>query len=111
VTPVERVGIAVEDAAFLAVEVAIDGAGSGRTLTFRTNVGDIVAAGPDHAVRFEAEQGTGGLKPYLNVRGRLEALVTRSLALDLVALGDEKAGRAGIWSGGAFFPFSGTALG
>jgi hypothetical protein len=111
VTPVERVGITVEDAAFLAVEVAVEGAESDRTLTFRTNVGDIVAAGPEHPLRFEAETGTGGLKPYLHVRGDLEALVTRSLALDLVALGDEEAGSAGIWSGGAFFPFPETALG
>jgi hypothetical protein len=111
VTPVERVGITVEDAAFLAVEMAVEGAGSDRTLTFRTNVGDIVAAGPEHPFRFEAERGTGGMKPYLHVRGGLEALVTRSLALDLVALGDERAGAAGIWSGGAFFAFPETALG
>jgi uncharacterized protein len=111
VTPVERVGITVEDAAFRAVEVAVEGAGSDRTLTFRINVGDIVAAGPEHQLRFEAETGTGGLKPYLHVRGGLEALVTRSLSLDLVALGDERAGAAGIWSGGAFFAFPETALG
>jgi hypothetical protein len=111
VTPVERLGITVEDAAFLAVEAAIEGAGSDRTLTFRTNVGDIVAAGPEHPLRFEAETGTGGLKPYLHVRGGLEALATRSLSLDLVALGDERAGAAGIWSGGAFFAFPEMALG
>ena len=111
VTPVERVGITVEDAAFLAVEVAVEGAASARTLTFRTNVGDIVAAGPEHPLRFEAEAGTGGLKPYLHVRGGLEALVTRSLSLDLVALGDERVGAAGIWSGGAFFAFPEAALG
>src|SRR5688572_4160600 len=111
VTPVERVGITVEDAAFRAVEVAVEGAGSDRTLIFRINVGDIVAAGPEHPLRFEAETGTGGLKPYLHVRGGLEALVTRSLSLDLVALGDERAGAAGIWSGGAFFAFPEAALG
>ena len=111
VTPVERVGITVDDAAFLAVEVAVEGAGAARTLTFRTNVGDIVAAGPEHPLRFEAEAGTGGLKPYLRVRGGLEALVTRSLSLDLVALGDERAGAAGIWSGGTFFAFPEAARG
>jgi hypothetical protein len=111
VTPVERVGITVEDAAFLAVEVAVEGVGAARTLTFRTNVGDIVAVGPEHPLRFAAEARTGGLKPYVRVRGGLEALVTRSLSLDLVALGDERAGAAGIWSGGAFFAFPETALG
>ena len=111
VTPVERVGIIVDDAAFLAVEMAVEGVGSDRTLTFRTDVGDVVAAGPEHPLRFEAEAGTGGLKPYLHVRGRLEALVTRSLALDLVALGDARAGAAGIWSAGVFFAFAETALG
>ncbi len=111
VTPVERIGIAVEDAPFLAVEMAVEGEGASRNLTFRTNVGDIAAAGPDHPLRFETEAGTGGLKPYLTVRGRLEALATRSLTLDLVALGDERQGTAGIWSGGAFFAFPGASLG
>jgi hypothetical protein len=111
VTPVERVGIVVEDAPFLAVEMAVEGEGPSRTLTFRTNVGDIVAAGPEHPLRFETEAGTGGLKPYLTVRGRLDALLTRSLTLDLVALGDERSGAAGVWSGGAFFAFPGPGLG
>jgi hypothetical protein len=111
VTPVERVGIAVEDAPFLAVEMAGEGEGAGRTLTFRTNVGDIVVAGPERSLRFETEAGTGGLKPYLAVRGRLEALATRSLALELVGLGDQKEGVPGVWSGGAFFAFPGARLG
>jgi hypothetical protein len=105
VTPVERVGITVEDAPFLAVEMAAEGVGANRKLSFRTNTGDIVAAGPDHRLRFEAEPVTGGLKPYLHVRGGLEALLTRALAHELVALGDEKGGAPGVWSGGAFFAF------
>ena len=105
VTPVEKIGIIVEDAPFLAVEVAAAGEGRDRVLTFRTNVGDIVAAGPEHPLRFEVEAGTGGLKPYVSVRGRLEALATRALQLELVAMADEKGGRAGLWSGGTFFAF------
>ncbi|MEO1205567.1 MAG: DUF1285 domain-containing protein [Pseudomonadota bacterium] len=86
VTPAEKVDVIVEDAPFLAVEMQVDGAGDDQVLTFRTNVDDIVVCGPDHPMTFRLEPGTGGLKPYLLVRGRLEALVTRSVYLDLVAL-------------------------
>ncbi len=105
VTPVEKLGITVEDAPFLAVEVAAYGDGADRRLTFRTNVGDIVVAGTEHPLRFESEPATGGLKPYVHVRGRLDALLTRALALELVAMDDEREGVAGIWSGGVFFAF------
>lgn len=89
VTPVERVGIEVEDAPFLAVEMAVEGKGDGRQIAFRTNVDDLVQAGPDHPLRFDREDG-GGVKPYIRVRGGLWALVTRPLALDLIALGDKR---------------------
>jgi uncharacterized protein len=111
VTPVEKVGIEVEDAPFLAVEVDAEGAGRGQHLTFRTNVGDVVTADEAHPLRFETETGTGGLKPYLCVRGQLEALATRALALELVAIAGEEDGVAGLWSGGAFFAFPGQRLG
>lgn len=105
VTPVEKVDVAVADAPFLAVEMEIAGGGPEQTLTFRTNVDDVVRCGPDHPLRFAVEKGTGGLKPYLHVRGRLEALVTRALYYDLVELAVEnEEGRLGVWSGGAFFP-------
>jgi len=71
VTPVEKVGVEVEDAPFLAVDVAVTGEGRDRTLTFRTNVDDVVTAGPDHPLRFEPTEPDGGLKPYVLVRGRL----------------------------------------
>ena len=89
VTPVEKVGIRVEDAPFVAVEVNASGAGEDRVLTFRTNVGDVVEAGPDHPLRFVDEDETGGLKPYLKVRGRLEALVARPVMYELAELGEE----------------------
>ena len=111
VTPVEKVGIEVTDAPFLAVEVAAAGQGRDRVLTFRTNVGDLVAAGPGHPLRFETEAGTAGLKPYLRVRGGLDALASRALALELVDMADEEDGAAGIWSGGMFFPFAGASIG
>jgi hypothetical protein len=109
VTPVERVGIEVEDAPFLAVEVAVEaleeGSGAQRRLNFRTNVGDIVAADEKHPLRFDIEAGTEGLKPYIRVRGGLEALATRALALELVGMAEEHEGAAGLWSGGVFFAF------
>src|ERR1700730_4901773 len=79
VTPVEKCGIAVDDAPFLAVELEVEGTGTDRRLFFRTNVDDWVACGPEHALRFEPEPETGGLKPYLHVRRDLWALVTRAL--------------------------------
>ncbi len=114
VTPAEKVDVAVADAPFLAVEMEVQGTGAQQTLIFRTNVDDIVACGADHPLRFAVEAGSGGLKPYLLVRGRLEALVTRALYQDLVALAvDDPEGEApdggeriGVWSGGHFFPLA-----
>jgi hypothetical protein len=110
VTPVEKVGIAVEDAPFLAVEMSVDRSTSARTLRFRTNVDDMVEAGPGHALRFEPEPDTGGLKPYLHVRRDLWAKVTRALFYDLVELGEERnlGGKPmfGVVSKGEFFPMA-----
>jgi hypothetical protein len=113
VTPVEKVGIVVEDAPFLAVEMAIgdydSGTGiHGRVLKFRTNTGDWVAAGPGHALRFDADAANGGLKPYVHVRRDLWAKVTRALFYDLVNLGEERdvGGKVmfGVESAAEFFP-------
>lgn len=89
VTPVEKVGIRVADAPFVAVEMNATGAGDEQVITFRTNVGDVVEAGADNPLRFIDEQETGGLKPYVLVRGRLEALVSRPVMYELVAHGEE----------------------
>jgi hypothetical protein len=111
VTPVEKVGIEVADAPFLAVEVLAEGEGRDAVLTFRTNVGDLVPAGPDHPLRFETEAETAGLKPYIRVRGGLDALASRALALELVEMSGEQEGAAGIWSGGMFFLFPDASIG
>lgn len=107
VTPVEKCGIAVDDVPFLAVEMRVDEADGVRTLHFRTNVDDWVVCGPGHALRFDPEPDTGGLKPYLHVRYDLWAKVTRALFFDLVELGEERDvdGRRmfGVASGGEFF--------
>ncbi len=110
VTPVEKCGITVDDAPFLAVELNIEDGAEGRVLHFRTNVDDWVSCGPHHALRFEPEAGTGGLKPYLHVRRDLWAKVTRTLFFDLVEIGEERdvEGRAmfGVMSMGTFFPMA-----
>jgi len=90
VTPVEKCGIAVDDAPFMAVELRVDNGGAGRQLCFRTNVDEWVACGPDHPLRFESESATGGLKPYLHIRRDLWAKVTRAVFYDLVDLGEAR---------------------
>lgn len=108
VTPVEKLGIRVADAHFLAVEMTVADKDGLAVLAFRTNVGDVVEAGPEHPLRFVIEGEQSQLKPYLAVRGRLEALVSRAVTYDLMALGEvvEIDGEAmfAIRSGGACFP-------
>ena len=108
-TPVERVGIVVDDAPFTGVEMKVEGQGASRTISFRTNVEDWVSAGKDHALRF-TPGASGGLKPYLHVRGKLEALVKRALFYDLVDLGETRdldgTATFGVMSGGEFFPMA-----
>lgn len=107
VTPVEKIGIEVEDSPFLAVEMVVRGRGKRQSLVLRTNADDVVTAGPEHPLRFVRDMQTGGLKPYLLVRGRLEARLTRALYYDLVELGQVEAVDGdesfGVWSGGSFF--------
>lgn len=106
VTPVEKVGITVDDAPFTAVEMVKDQDARGPLLRFRTNVDDWVDCDADHALRFEVSE-DGGLMPYLHVRADLWAKVTRALYYDLVDIGEERmvdgVPKFGIASGGAFF--------
>jgi hypothetical protein len=90
VTPVEKCGIAVEDAPFLAVEMHAELGPQGQVLHFRTNVDDWVACGPEHRLRFVTDPATQGLKPYLHVRRDLWAKVARAVFYDLVELGEER---------------------
>lgn len=107
VTPVEKVGIRVDDAPFLAVEMQNEQSErGGRLLRFRTNVDDWVPCDGGHRLRFEMAA-DGGLTPYLHVRSDLWAKVTRALYYDLVDMGEERVvdGQPmfGIESGGEFF--------
>jgi hypothetical protein len=89
VTPVERIKIQVEDAHFIAVEMNAKGDGAAQVLTFRTNVGDVVEAGPENPLRFVTVEENDGIKPYLSVRGRLEALLARPVMYELISHGEE----------------------
>lgn len=109
VTPVEKVGITVEDAPFLAVAMKVDGKGRDQVLSFTMSVGDETVAGANHPMRFVIDVATGEPAPYVHVRARLEALINRAVFYDLVELGVEEehdgATWFGVWSGGVFFPF------
>lgn len=102
VTPVEKLDIHVEDAPFTAVEMKAEGEGEAMKLAFRLNTGDMVTAGPGHALRFEERE--DGPRPYLHVRGGLDALVARPVYYELaeIALANGSA-PPGVWSDGAFF--------
>lgn len=110
VTPVEKIGIVVEDAPFMAVEMQREDTGAGPLLHFRTNVDDWIACDAEHGMRFAREERSGGLKPYLHVRRDLWAKMTRALFYDLVELGEERdidgERMFGVSSGGVFFPMT-----
>ncbi len=98
VTPVEKLRIVVEDAPFLAIGLEREG----EAIRFATNVGDVVEAGPDHPIRVETGA-DGEPRPYVHVRGALEALIVRPVFYELVAMGEEQGGRLAVRSGGGAF--------
>jgi|TARA_Y100000815_G_C13264679_1_gene470648 hypothetical protein len=104
VTPVEKVGITVDDAPFVAVDFEATGEGRDQVLTFATNVGDKVSAGADAPIRVERDAETGEPSPYVLVRANLEALIDRKSFYRLVEIGEHHDGWFGLWSGGEFFP-------
>ncbi|WP_227258165.1 DUF1285 domain-containing protein [Kangsaoukella pontilimi] len=108
VTPVEKVGIQVDDAPFVAVDFEAMGEGDAQDLTFVTNVGDRTTAGPDHPIRVTRDPETGEPSPYVHVRADLEALIDRKSFYRLVDIGchrdHEGASWFGLMSGGVFFP-------
>lgn len=104
VTPVEKVGITVDDAPFVAVDFDASGVGDTQSLTFTTNVGDTVTAGEGAPIRVERDPATGEPSPYVLVRDRLEALIDRKSFYRLVEIGQDHEGWFGLWSGGVFFP-------
>ena len=112
VTPVEKVGIVVEDAPFVAVDFTTVGGGSDQILRFETNVGDVVEAGPDHPLRFVLDPETREPSPYVHIRGGLEALIDRKSFYRLVDLAVaariDGVSWLGLWSSGTFLPLAGA---
>jgi uncharacterized protein len=108
VTPVEKVGIVVDDAPFLAVDFTVSGQGEGQSLHFRTLTDDEMTAGPDHPIRVVRDEKTGEPSPYVRVRTNLDALIDRKSFYRMIDLGvhavQEDVRWFGIWSGGQFFP-------
>ena len=108
VTPVEKVGVRVVDAPFVAVDAEVSGEDAHQAITFTTNVEDVVTAGPDHPIRVERDPATGEPSPYVLIRRNLEALIDRKTFYRLVEIGQQREheGRDwfGFWSGGQFFP-------
>jgi hypothetical protein len=108
VTPVEKVGITVDDAPFVAVDFTAEGSGREQRLRFVTNVEDEVVAGPENPLRFVRDAASGEPAPYVMVRRGLEALIDRKSFYRLVDLGAietvDGTDQFGLWSGGVFFP-------
>lgn len=103
VTPVEKVGITVEDAPFVAVDFEAEGAGDAQKLSFISNVDDVAIAGPSNPIRVERDPETGEPAPYVLIRRNLEALIDRKSFYRLVELGVHHDGWFGLWSEGEFF--------
>ena len=108
VTPVEKVGIQVDDAPFVAVSLQVEGEGEAQVLRFTNNVDDEVAAGTEHPLRVVIDPLTQEPSPYVLMRTNLEALVHRNVFYQLVELAQSREidGHEwlGVWSGGVFFP-------
>jgi hypothetical protein len=108
VTPVEKVGITVDDAPFVAVDFDVEGDNDQQTLIFTTQVDDTAIAGPDNPLRVVRDPKTGEPSPYVLIRANLEALIDRKSFYRLVDIGthNEHEGQSwfGVWSSGIFFP-------
>ena len=103
VTPAERIRIRVDDAPFVAVALSVEGKGKSARLVFTTNVDDIVIAGRNNPLRVAFDPETGHPTPYVSVRDGLEAVISRPVYYELVALGEVRGASFGVWSDGMFF--------
>ena len=109
VTPVEKVGIKVDDAPFVALDFDTQGTGKSQEVTFTTNVDEHTTAGKDKPIRVMRDPDTGEVSPYVLVRTNLEALIDRKSFFRLVEIcvNEEYNGERwfGLWSKEVFFPF------
>ncbi|MCK0151427.1 DUF1285 domain-containing protein [Marivita sp. S6314] len=103
VTPVEKVGITVDDAPFVATDFDVEGEGAAQVLTFKTHVGDSAVASADNPIRVTRDPETGEPSPYILIRANLEALIDRKSFYRLVECGAHHEDWFGVWSKGTFF--------
>ncbi|TVR82317.1 MAG: DUF1285 domain-containing protein [Rhodospirillales bacterium] len=107
VTPSEMGQIQVDDAPFIAVEMFVAGEGRAQTVSFRTNVDEIVTVDSDHPITVAIDPATGEPSPYVSVRSGIQARLSRAVYYDLAALAVSEAVAdthdLGIWSDGSFF--------
>lgn len=108
VTPVEKIGIKVERGHFIATRLDAEGEGAAQRLFFTTNLGEVIEAGDDNPIRVETDPETLEPAPFVTIRGRLEAALSRPVFYELVDLaterGDGSAAQLGVYAGGKFFP-------
>ncbi len=108
ITPVEKVGIRVDDAPFVALTLHVEGEGERQVLRFMSNVDDEIVAGEEHPIRVMLDKDTAEPAPYLRVRGNLDALIHRNVFYQMVELAvpRDQDGECwlGVWSSGVFFP-------
>jgi hypothetical protein len=108
VTPVEKVGIKVDDAPFVAVDFSITGGGNNQTLIFETQVGDRAKLDKENKLRVSINQKSSEPKPYIHIRSGLEALIDRKSFYRLIEIGSVQTYKNeewfGIWSDKNFFP-------
>ncbi|APC20721.1 MULTISPECIES: DUF1285 domain-containing protein [Pseudomonas] len=108
ITPVEKVGIKVDDAPFVAVTLEVEGQGEAQVLRFSTNVEEQVVANDEHPLRVVIDSLTQEPAPYILVRHNLEALIHRNVFYQLVELAQTRQidgqNWLGVWSCGVFFP-------
>ncbi|MEM1164093.1 MAG: DUF1285 domain-containing protein [Pseudomonadota bacterium] len=108
VTPVEKIGITVDDAPFVAVDFEVADPGPAQTITFQTNLDEFSVAGPDNPIRVVRDPATGEPSPYIHIRSGLEALIDRKSYYRMVDIGEHDEVDSERWfglrSGGLFFP-------
>lgn len=113
VTPVEKVGIKVEDCPFVIVEMEVEGKGEDQNITFRTNTGESFPLNAEHVLDITPDPETEEPHPVVHVRAGLDGLLNRPVFYRLVdlAVEHEQAGTTnlGVWSSGIFFPFAGAS--
>ena len=118
VTPVEKIGIIVEDGHFLGVEMRVEGVNETQIISIRTQTEEWVTIGKNHPLSFRPDQigkgEIGNIVPYVHMRGRLECRINRPVFYDLIELSVERKieniNWLGIWSSGLFFPMIETHL-